>query len=130
MNFLVPQAIIGCAPAVISPDYLNYQPFFSLETICGLINHTLVLCVALALLLSGYFRASIKKYHFYLLYFMIMIAYGYIFVYGFGLDDCMNITKPLIAQIKISYWYWLFAVASPAAYIVTYLLSKIKPLEA
>lgn len=129
MNFLVPQAIIGCTPAVISPDYLNYQPFFSLETICGLVNHALVLWIALALVLSGYFKASTKKYLFYPLYFTVMIAYGYILVYVFGIDDCMNITKPLIAQIKISYWYGLFAVACPVAYIATYLLSKIKPLE-
>lgn len=115
---------------LLAPDYLNYQPFFSLETICGLINHALTLCIALALVLSGSFRASIKKYHFYPLYFLLMMAYGYILVYGFGLDDCMNITKPLIAQIKISYWYGLFAAACPVAYIATYLLSKIKPLEA
>lgn len=130
MNFLVLQAIIGCAPAVISPDYLNYQPFFSLETMCGLINHALTLWIALALVLSGYFKASIKKYHFYPLYFIIMMAYGYILVYGFGIDDCMNITKPLIAQISISYWYGLFAVACPAAFAATYLLSQIKQPEA
>lgn len=129
VHFLAYNAIIGCTPSVIYPDYLYSKPFFAYGTIGSLTFHLLAVFTVIAIRIIGDFKPNYKRFYWFPIGFIIMVAFGFLLVYGFGSNDAMNITKPLISDIKLSYWYTLFPLCTLVAGLMVWVLSKIKPFK-
>lgn len=125
MHFLVYNVLIGCTPSVIYPDYLNSKPFFAYGTMGSLVFHMLAVVICILLIVKKDFKPTLKKWYCFPIGFAVMLGFGFLLVYGFGSGDAMNITKPLISDIKFSYWYTLFPLCWALAVLLTLLLSKL-----
>lgn len=123
-HFLCYTTLIGCLPSIIFPDYLYHQAFFELGTMASLTFHVLAVWISLALFFTNDFIPNFKKFWFYPIGFIIMIAFGAIQVYILGSNDAMNITKPLISGWNFTYWYFLFPVFCGFTLLLIWLYSK------
>ncbi len=118
-HFLVYVALFGGATNIIYPYYVSQSPDFLLPaTMSGLLHHGFAMLLAILLIMSGYFRPSLKKYYAMPIGFCITMVYGIFLVDALGknsvgelgFDTAMNIYSPLVSG-TFFYWYVVFPLA-------------------
>lgn len=108
----------GSAIVIFYPDFLITQPFFCLRSITGLLHHSLMNLLIIVMMITGYIKPSRTKFKYLIIMMAFYMTYGIFLIDALGIDNAMQIGKPLIKNAPIlTSWY----VAFLATTVVTYL---------
>ncbi len=105
-------ALIGAFTVAVFPDFLNRQGLLEVGTITSLIYHTLMLFLALLVLITYYFKPSIKRWYIQPIVNISMICYGLfylsVFCNGEAPFSILGINKPFVdGQPILCSWYMM-----------------------
>lgn len=123
-------ALLGGSLGMIYPNFMVARPsFFYPVTISGLMHHVLMFFLALTMIVTGYFRPSLKKWAWLPLGLCVMLSYGQFLLSLsdiFQYKDAMFLTKPLLSGSPFTWWFCgivLIALATIVE-VVVYLIDK------
>lgn len=120
--------LLGGAANVIYPYYVAQAPDFMLPaTISGLMHHSVALVLSIMMIMSGWFKPSLKKYYALPVGLCLMLTYGILLIDGLGVGavgekgfaSAMNIFSPLVPG---SFFTWYLVLPLMCALILGLLL--------
>jgi len=92
-------SIIGGLLNDIYPNYLQQNSsFFYLPTITGMIHHTLAIILSISLFAFGFVKLDKRKWYMLPVTFTVIFFYSLLVVELTPLEDCANITKPMLSN--------------------------------
>jgi hypothetical protein len=127
-HFLIYMSIWGCTLTMIYPDFIGQaDSIFYPLTISGLLHHSVSLYLSILMIVTGYFKPTIRKFYAYPIGLSFYMSYGLFLMDCIGLEEAMYIHEPLI-EGTIFTWYFvgfLICVVTAAILIAyEYILKK------
>ena len=112
----------GSAIVIFYPDFLIIQPFFCLRSITGLLHHSLMNLLIIVMMITGYIKPSRTKFKYLIIMMAFYMTYGIFLIDALGIDNAMQIGKPLIKNAPIlTSWYVVFLVTAVVTYLYEWL---------
>lgn len=104
---LVYLALWGCTLTMVYPDFIGQaESVFYPPTISGLLHHSVSLYLAVLMILTGWFRPSIRKFYCFPIGLAFFMTYGIFLIDCIGIESAMYIGEPLISD-TIFTWYFV-----------------------
>lgn len=127
---------VGGLGTLVYPDFIGQnQSFFYLATITGLLHHSFIFMLSIAMLMFGWFRPNIKKCYYFPMVFCGYITAGAFAQHVLEIDGSMLITEPILNGTPIDCWFILCVGSAGIALIALvyelvkkYILKK-RPVE-
>ena len=102
-------ALVGGLATMVYPDFLpQNESFFYINTISGLIHHSIDVLLCVALVEFGWFRPELKNWYVFPLVFSEYIVWGLFDMKVIGVSDAMCINKSILSGTPINCWFILF----------------------
>lgn len=112
----------GSAIVIFYPDFLITQPFFSIRSITGLLHHSLMNLLIIVMMITGYIKPSRTKFKYLIIMMAFYMTYGIFLIDALGIDNAMQIGKPLIKNAPIlTSWYVVFLATAVVTYLYEWL---------
>lgn len=112
----------GSAIVIFYPDFLITQPFFCLRSITGLLHHSLMNLLIIVMMITGYIKPSRTKFKYLIIMMAFYMTYGIFLIDALGIDNAMQIGKPLIKNAPIlTSWYVVFLATTVVTYLYEWL---------
>ena len=119
--------MLGCITNIVYPTYIEYEPLWQMRSWGGLVHHFVAGWLLTFLLLKGYFTPSLKRWYLCPIILVGVLLYGLFCLFVLRFSECMNIAKPLVEGLIVSY-YWGLAIGYLAVntlfLLVWYLIEK------
>ncbi|MBN2503830.1 MAG: YwaF family protein [Bacilli bacterium] len=89
--------LLGSILTLVYPDFIGQdQSFFYPMTISGLVHHTVMFYLIIVMLMTGYLKPELKKWHLLPLGLSIYMVYGLFLITVVGYGDAMYIFHPIL----------------------------------
>lgn len=112
----------GSAIVIFYPDFLITQPFFSIRSITGLLHHSLMNLLIIVMMITGYIKPSRTNFKYLIIMMAFYMTYGIFLIDALGIDNAMQIGKPLIKNAPIlTSWYVVFLATAVVTYLYEWL---------
>lgn len=112
----------GSAIVIFYPDFLITQPFFSIRSITGLLHHSLMNLLIIVMMITGYIKPSRTKFKYLIIMMAFYMTYDIFLIDALGIDNAMQIGKPLIKNAPIlTSWYVVFLATAVVTYLYEWL---------
>ncbi|MCD8040410.1 MAG: YwaF family protein [Clostridia bacterium] len=114
LHCMVYCGFIGGLITIIYPDFVSQnESFFYVNTISGLLHHSMALYLAVLMFMTKWITPSLKKWKYFPLGLCIMMTYGIFLLTAFDKFeadyDAMYIKEPLISGTILT-WYFVGAL--------------------
>lgn len=126
LHFLIYMSLWGCTLAIVYPNFIGQaDSIFYPLTISGLLHHTVSLYLAILMIVTGYFKPTIRKFYAFPIGMAFYMAFGVFLMDCFGFEEAMNIHQPLVDG-TIFTWYFVGFLICVATAGVLVLLEYIQ----
>lgn len=99
-------ALFGGIAATVYANYIpDFDTFFHITTITGLLHHTISATLIVALLIFKHIHITYKKWYYPLLGFTCYFTIGAFLMATFNLEDAFQMAKPLVENTPLTAWF-------------------------
>lgn len=117
--------LLGGIMTLIYPDFIGQgSTIFYPMTITGLLHHTITVYIVVLMLMTGYIKPDLKKWHILPIGLSFYVMYGVFLVHVIGYEDSMYIVKPILDG-TIFYWYVIGIIFLIAHFLFLYVWEKL-----
>lgn len=116
--------LLGGIMTLIYPDFIGQgSTIFYPMTISGLLHHTITVYIVVIMLMTGYLKPDIKKWHILPIGLSFYVMYGTFLIHVIGYSNSMYIVNPIL-EGTIFYWYVIGIIFLVVHYIFLYVWDK------
>ncbi|MBO4355893.1 MAG: YwaF family protein [Clostridia bacterium] len=124
LHFVCYFGLFGGIATLLYPDFLENQEFWDIRSYSGLFHHNILIYQIIIMYLFGFFKPSLKKWHFYPIGFIIMMFIGLLELEMLHFNEAMNIGKPLVSSLPVlTSWYTIFFASCLATFLIALLFN-------
>ena len=121
-------AMLGTLSNIFYPNYIEYEPLWQLRSWGGLAHHFIAGWLLTLMLMKKYFTPTLKRWYVCPIILVTILLYGLFCLFVLKFAECMNISKPLVKGLVVSY-YWGLCIGYLVinyAFLVSYHFIKKK----
>lgn len=131
---LVYISIWGCTLTMIYPDFIGQaESIFYPMTISGLLHHSVSLYLSILMIVTGFFKPTIRKFYAFPIGLSFYMTYGVFLMDCIGLEEAMYINETLI-EGTIFTWYFvgflIFVITAAVLVVYEYIKKRYKKPQA
>lgn len=116
-DFLFYIELVGGTATIFYPNFLSqYDTFWFLPTVSGLLHHTVGLLLCILLAVCGWFRPSLKRWKMFPIGLSVYTLYGLFLLDVCKIPETMQIDTPIIPNTPL-YWWFMLTVGSAAVFV-------------
>lgn len=128
LHFVSYIGFVGGSITLFYPDFIGQaDSIFYPMTISGLLHHTVMVFLVLAMVITKYLQPSLKKWKYVPIGLSFFMTYGIFLITVIGLDDAMYIMKPVLPGTILN-WFVLGLLFIPAQFIFLIIWEKVNKL--